>query len=58
MAMAHSVGKPFHLISDAEAGEACTRRRDKRGGALHTPAAPTERRHGLCVEATEPTLHT
>lgn len=44
MAMAHSVGKPFHLISDTEAGEACARPSDKVGGALHTAAFADQRR--------------
>lgn len=35
MAMAHSGAKPFHLISDTEASEACARPSDKVGGALH-----------------------
>lgn len=41
MAMAHSVGKPFHLISDME--EVFARPSDKVGGALRMAAFANQR---------------
>lgn len=56
MAMARSVAKAFHLISDTEAGEACERPDDKEGGGgLHaqTPSLTggVWTRQGVRVEA-------
>lgn len=55
MAMALSVAKAFHLISDTEAGEACERPDDKGGGGLHTQTPSLTggvwTRQGVRVEA-------
>lgn len=61
MAMAHSVGKPFHLISDTETIEACTRPSDRGGEGLYTlpplPARGGWMQRGVYVKAMALSVH-